>query len=123
MSMHIIKYEKMLICALFLNWQLKKEYPCISCALHFGILLGTFLIPVIFYTYSGILGTNLTVLDISTFIISVILAFYVVYRLTLTCKMKPYKLYIMLLVYIVAICFLIFTYHTPNIGIFISPTI
>ena len=83
MSMHIIKYEKMLICSLFLNWQLKKEYPCITCALHFGILLGTFLIPVIFYTYSGILGTNLTVLDISTFIISVIL---VTHYLNKTCN-------------------------------------
>lgn len=73
----------MLICALFLNWQLKKEYPCITCALHFGILLGTFLIPVIFYTYSGILGTNLTVLDISTFIISVTL---VTHYLNKTCN-------------------------------------
>ena len=48
----------MLIYSLFMNKRLKDDYPCVTTALLSGILLGTFFIPVIFYTYSGILGSN-----------------------------------------------------------------
>lgn len=54
---------------------LKGKYPCIISASACGILLATFLIPVLFYTYSGILGKTLMPLDIATFILSVLAAF------------------------------------------------
>ena len=38
----------MLVYALFMNKQLKDDYPCVTSALLFGMLLGTFLIPIIF---------------------------------------------------------------------------
>ena len=54
----------MLLYSLFMNHKLKDRYPCIRCTLMSGIITGTFLIPVIFYTYSGILGRNYMFLDI-----------------------------------------------------------
>ncbi len=110
----------MLLYSVFMNRKLKQDYPCVTTALYFGILLGTFLIPVLFYTYSGILGRNIAVLDISTFIVSVLLAFIAVYKLTLSCKLEKYKLD--LFIWIVAICFFVFTYFPLNIGIFDVPT-
>lgn len=59
----------MLLFSLIANSKLKEIYPCITSSLLFGILIGTFLIPIIFYTYTGILGYNVFVLDLITFYI------------------------------------------------------
>lgn len=106
----------MLIYWLFMNKQLKDDYPCVTSAMLFGTLSGTLLIPVIFYTYTGIIGRNYLPLDIATFILSVLLAFFCVYRLSLSCKMISYTFWLGLFVLIMAVCFFIFTYMPPNIG-------
>ena len=54
----------MLLYSCFMNRKLKDDYPCVTSSLLFGVLLGTFLIPIIFYTYSGILGQNYIFFDI-----------------------------------------------------------
>ena len=101
----------MLVYSLFMNKKLKDDYPCVTSALLFGILLGTFLIPVIFYTYTDILGQNFLPLDIATFILSVILVFIAVYRLSLSCRLNSYTYLLGLLVLVMMICFFVFTYH------------
>ena len=101
----------MLIYAIYMNRKWKDDCPCITSALLFGILLGTFLIPVIFYTYTGILGQNFLPLDIATFILSVILAFIAVYRLSLSYRLNSYTYLLGLLVLVMMICFFVFTYH------------
>ena len=111
----------MLIYSLFMNKKLKDDYPCVASALLSGILLGTFLIPVIFFTYTGILGRNYLPLDIATFIFSVIIAFVTVYKLTLSCKMSSCNSWLGLSVFIMAVCFFVFTYLPPDIGLFIAP--
>ena len=110
----------MLLYSYFMNIRLKHDYPCVTSSLFFGILLATFLIPVIFYSYTGIIGRNFLPLDISTFILSLLLAFIAVYRLSLSCRIKLYTFCLGLCVLITALCFFIFTYHPPDIGIFIS---
>ena len=111
----------MLIYSFFMKERLIKEYPCIPSALLSGILLGTFLIPAIFYTYTGIIGKNFFLFDIATFLLSVILAFVAVYKLTLSCKMDSYTQILGVLVSILFFCFLFFTYAPHSIGIFIVP--
>ena len=113
----------MLIYSCFMNKRWKDAYPCVTSALLFGMLLGTFLIPVIFYTYTGIIGRNYLFLDIATFVISVLLAFLCVYRLTVSCKMFTHTFLLGSLVFVMAICFLMFTYLPPNLGIFIEPSL
>lgn len=111
----------MLIYSCFMNKRWKDAYPCVTSALLSGILLGTFLIPVIFYTYSGIIGRTYVFLDIATFVISVLLAFLFVYRRTVSCDSISQSCLPGLLVFAMAICFLLFTYLPPNLGIFIDP--
>lgn len=101
---------------------LKRAYPCISSASLSGLLLGTLLIPVIFYTYTGILGQNFLVLDIITFVLSVVIAFYAVYRLAISCRAHSYSLLLCAAVCFFMICFLIFTYDPPGISLFADPT-
>lgn len=108
----------MLLYSLFMSSQLKEIYPCIDSALLFGILLGSALIPIIFYTYTGILGYNLLVLDILTFIISVVTAFFAVYKLTLSCKAANEQMLLRTAVFIMAAAFFLFTYFPPEIGLF-----
>ena len=112
----------MLLYSFYMNRKMKEDNPCITSSLLFGILLGTFLIPVIFYTYSGIIGKNYIFLDIATFIISILLAFISVYRLTLSCKINSFSFGLKICVLFVAVCFLIFTYYPPDIGIFMNPS-
>lgn len=111
----------MLIYALYMNKKLRSQYPCAASSLAFGTLLGTFLIPVIFYIYSGILGFHCLVMDIATFYICVISAFYVAYKLTLSYKAEPYKTLLLCLLCIIAIAFLVFTVYPPKIGLFADP--
>ena len=112
----------MLLYSFYLNTKLENAYPCIRTASLFGIILSTILIPVLFYTYSGILGHNYAILDIMTFIISVLLSFAVMYKLTLSCTLSSYKIPLTVLVLILAICFFLFTYRPLNIGIFTNPS-
>lgn len=111
----------MLAYSLFMNKQLKQDYPCITSASFFGVLLSAALIPVIFYTYSGILGQNFLTLDIATFAISVLLAFAAVYRLTVSCRIQKYESLLKILVLAVAVLFFVFTIFPPDAGIFANP--
>ena len=100
----------MLLYSLYMRHMLKDTLPCINSALPAGILVGTFAIPVLFYTYTGILGQNYLPLDIGVFVISVLLAFVVVYRLTSSCKSERFAGILWLSVAILGICFVWFTY-------------
>ena len=106
----------MLLYSFYMNRKLKKEYPCILSALNFGILLGTLCIPVLFYTYSGILGYNTFILDIGTFIGSVLTAFYAVYKLAASCRLQRFSIPLRLAVLFLAVCFAVFTFAP---GVFI----
>lgn len=112
----------MLVYSIFMYKRLNIDYPCVTSALLSGILLGTFLIPVFFYTYSGIIGRNYVPFDIAVFVISVILAFCAVYKLSLSCRMVLCTHCLILLVSAMIVCFFIFTYLPPNIGLFLAPT-
>lgn len=108
----------MLLYSLIMIFKLKEDRPCLTSSLCFGILTGTFLIPVFFYAYTYILGKNFFILDIGTFIASVIIAFLLSYKLTLSCRLKSYTLLLCGFVCILFVCFLFFTYHPPDIKIF-----
>lgn len=111
----------MLLYSLFLIFKFRKEYPCITASLCFGILAGTFLIPVFYYAYTAVLGRNVFLLDIGTFILSVLIAFLLSCRLTLSCRLKPYTLLLCILTGLLFVCFLCFTWHPPALKIFHPP--
>lgn len=111
----------MLIYSIFSIIKFQTDYPCIKSSLFLGIIIGTFLIPILFYTYTAILGYNKLVIDISIFYISVFIAFYSAYRLTLSCKCNQYTKIITLSVFVIMILFFVFTYFPPQIKIFESP--
>lgn len=89
-----------------------------SCSL--GILVGTWMIPILYYSYSGILGFHLMLLDVLTFYVSVIVAFWIRYITRNQRVVSKYSLLLKLLVVVQMFLFLWFTYSPPELGIFME---
>ena len=111
----------MLLYSLYMCRSLRDIHPCICSALPAGMLAGTFSIPVMFYTYTGILGKSFLPLDIGVFIVSILIAFYVVCKLTISCKVRRYMGLLWLTIAILGLNFVLFTYLPPDIGLFREP--
>lgn len=113
----------MLIYSLIMILKFHRKYSCITSALCFGTLVGALLIPLFYYTYTFILNKNVFILDIGTFIASIVIAFWLSYKLTLSCRLESYTSLLCIIVCLLFVCFLVFTYRPPNITIFQDPTI
>lgn len=113
----------MVIYALFMILKSKENRLCIASSFCFGILVGTWLIPVFYYAYHYIIGKDFFILDIGTFILSTIIAFWLAYKLSLSCRLKSAAPLLAGLVFILFLCFVLFTYHPPDCKIFQDPTV
>lgn len=111
----------LLLYTMYLDKKKGKEYPCITSAMGFASLFGVFLIIVLFYTYSGMLGFHVAFVDISIFYISVLLAFYSAYRFANSCKLESYSMLLQILQIAFLCLFIFFTFFPPNLPLFISP--
>ena len=87
-----------------------------------GILLGILLIPIMFYTYNGVIGKSPDWLNIAIFFISAAIAYIYELRLFNIGKLsyKSSKTSIAILS-IIALLFIIFTFFTPQLEIFRDP--
>ncbi len=112
----------MLLYSIIMFLKFHEKYSCITSAFCFGMLAGTFLIPLFYYAYTSILGKNIFMLDISIFILSVVIAFWLSYKLTLSCSLESYTFLLCLMICILLICFFVFTYCPPDTIIFQNPT-
>ena len=87
-----------------------------------GTLAGLVLIPVLFYTYNGVIGKSPDWLNIAIFFISAAAAY--LYEARLFCASKKHcrspKLAFGALL-LLALLFVLFTFRTPALGIFKDP--
>ena len=113
-------YFPMLIYSIYLNIKLKDKYPCIFSAMILGAIFGVILIITLFYTYSGIIGYNLSFIDILIFYVSVIFSFYMAYKLALSCKTNKFNILFQFLNILMIFLFIFFTIYPPQIPLFIS---
>lgn len=79
-------------------------------------------IVIFFYTYTGILGYNIAIIDTASFFIATIGGEYLAYILTIK-KIKCNKKLAIIILLIIASSFIYFTYHVPELGLFKDPTI
>ena len=98
----------MLAYALIAGKKIEQQHPCIYDAMFSGILAGLVMIPVLFYTYTGVLGFNVDWLNIALYIVSVLVAYYVVYRVAEGCTGKDSKV-LRYTMYALILAFMIFT--------------
>ena len=87
-----------------------------------GTLLGLILIPVLFYTYNGVIGRSPDWINIVIFFVSAAAVFIYETRLfkkkNLVCFSPRFSFIILC---IIALLFVIFTFRTPEIGLFEDP--
>lgn len=110
----------MFLFALVAGKRVERQYPCIYNAMFTGILVGLLLIPTLFYTYSGILGYHVAWANIAVYVISVLVAYVVVYRVATTCKNQDSRV-LRIGMYVLVAAFMIFTVYPPEIGLFQVP--
>ena len=97
-----------------------KNIPNFICAKLIGILTAISFTIIFFYTYTGIIGNNFAFIDISIFFVAVLLGEYVTYKFLLSDFSCNKKIAILILITLL-ICFFLFTYIPPKIGLFKDP--
>ena len=99
-----------------------KEYENFWCVKLVGIGTGLILIPVLFYTYNGVIGKSPDWVNIAIFFVSVASAFFIETKLfkkdKLHCK---YPLICFLAICLIGVLFIVFTFATPQIPLFLDP--
>ena len=97
----------------------RKDLWCIKLR---GILLGLTLIPVVFYTYNGVIGRSPDWINIAIFFLAAAVAYLYETRLfhntPLPCKHPRRPLAALC---VLALLFVVFTFATPPLGIFKDP--
>lgn len=97
-----------------------KNVPNFLCSKTIGVITSMLFTIIFFYTYSGILGKNIAIVDISLFFAATILGEYVAYKLMNSTFKCNNKIAIIIFI-IIGICFITFTYSAPKLGIFKDP--
>lgn len=110
----------MLLMILIGNKYLKKEYPNYLCTKTKGLLLGISFIVIFFYTFSGIIGKNIGIINISSFFIAVLLGEFYTYKKLQENKCCSNSLGSIILL-VLTISFITFTFYPPHIGLFKDP--
>lgn len=88
--------------------------------------VAAFIIPVViivfFYTYTSILGTDLLFLDIFSFVLSIVIAQLVSYKiLTLDKISNTYSIVSIISLIVLGVMFIVFTYFPPYFPLFEDP--
>ncbi len=110
----------MLITTIIGYFYLKKSKTNVICSKTIGILVSIAFTVIFFYTYTGIIGKNIAVIDIVSFFVSAFLGELASYVLMVNNFNCNNKIGIIVLI-ILFLSFVVFTYYTPDLGIFKDP--
>ena len=98
-----------------------KDIPNFICVKTLGIIVAMAFIVIFFYTYTGILGKSIPAIDIASFFIATILGEFTAYVLIVNKFKCNNNVVAIIVLIIIFICSIVFTFYTPNIGIFKDP--
>ena len=104
-----------------LEWIFGKKKPNLLWSVFWGLFAGTLSIVVLFYTYSGVLGKNLAPVDILSFVVGVLVAFFVKLYAQSGTPTARKRLAGGILLAVLLLCYLLFTAFPPHIGLFLDP--
>ena len=94
-----------------------KNYENYICAKTLGIISSMIFTAIAFYSYTGVLGESIDFMNIILFFIAVILGQYKSYKNIISNNYCNIKIAIIILV-IITLLFIYFTFNPPNIGLF-----
>lgn len=111
----------MLLYTLFMMLKFRKNAPVVLPAMLISAIIGTLLIPVLFYTYTGILGFMINTVNIAIFYVCVIISFTAAHLIIKKCKLEEINIILYFIITLFICMFFLFTYDPPGLGIFIDP--
>ena len=94
--------------------------PNYLCSKVFATLLSMAFIVIAFYTYTGVIGTRFTFIDISLFFLATFLGEYITYKKVVSNCTCNTSVSIMILILLI-LCFILFTFTPPKINLFLDP--
>lgn len=115
-------YYPMLLFALVQYHFWGKDLKRFWCVKLVGILIGLILIPVIYYTYTGILGTSADWFNIAIFFIAAAAAYWsetLLFQREHACRLHPWMAFLMIC--LLGVVFTILTFLPPHIPFFQDP--
>lgn len=101
--------------------RLFKEYENFWCVKLKGILLGLLLIPVLFYTYNGVIGTSPDFVNIAIFFVAAAISYIYETKRFKQGLHNCNQAAALGTLCIIALLFAVFTFFPPSLAIFISP--
>jgi len=110
----------MLLTIIIGYFYLSNNTPNFLCAKAIGIIISLLFTIIFFYTYTGVLGANIDFINIIIFFIAVILGEYSAYKLMLS-TFSCNNVIAVIVLTILFLSFIFFTYYPPQIGLFKSP--
>lgn len=104
----------------FLYGRKQKNFLCVK---YLAAVVGMSFITIAFYTISGVIGKNIDVINVSLFFIGAALTWKFSYKYMQTDRFSsPVCIPVCrVLAALTAVCFVVWTYNPPQLGIFISP--
>ncbi len=98
------------------------EHPDYICIKLRSALLGIFAVIILFYTYSGVLGTVIDWINILIYFLAIAISYFYSYeklnkKQTSSCNQN----FSLLLIFFITIVFMIFTVFPPDLGLFRVP--
>ncbi len=118
-----LAFYPMLIAAIAEYFVINKSVNNYIEAKTIGIFTAIIFIVVTFFTYSGIIGGNLMIVDIVIFVLSIILGEYVAYEL-MTRKNESdarSKTLAIAIILFLMFSFILYTYNAPQVNLFKDP--
>ncbi len=100
-------YFPMAITTIIGFFYLRKSVPNFLCSKVIGILVAMSFTVIFFYTYTGVLGKNVALIDISSFFIAILLGEIIAYLLMVN-KFKCSKILSIIVLIFIFICFVFF---------------
>ena len=101
---------------------LKKKANNLVLAKTVGVCLAVITIPIVFYSYTAVTGRSIFLIDISTFVVAVIIGQISSYKLLTHEKLSENleRISLVLLV-LLGIAFVLFTFYPPQLPVFRDP--
>lgn len=86
-----------------------------------GIVTAISFVLIFFYTYTGIIGKNIAILDICSFIIGIILGEYVTFKILKIENQFKAETSSIILIILILVSYIVFTFYPPIIPLFEDP--
>ena len=115
-------YWPIVIFSIIEYFPLKKKANNCLLAKFLAIIVACLTIVIFFYAYTAILGEDLLIFDILSFVLGIVLGFLVSYKILTLKELPQWSMVISLIsLILVGFIFILFTYYPPELPIFQDP--